>query len=252
MIKLISWNVNGLRSALGKGFQEFFDQEKADYFCIQETKMQPGQAEIDAPGYQDYWHSALRKGYSGTAVLAKHKPKEVTYGIGLPDFEGEGRVITLDTGDFFLVNCYTPNAQNELARIDFRMAWEDAFREYLIGLDAQKPVVLCGDLNVAHTKMDIKNAKSNENSAGFSPQEREKITLLLGSGFVDTFRALNPDVTDAYTWWSYMFHARERNTGWRIDYFIVSQRLMDKVVHAGIRPEIFGSDHCPVELHLDL
>ncbi len=251
-VKLISWTVNGLRSALSKGFQDFFTDVDADYFCLQETKMQPGQAQVDAPGHRDYWHSALKKGYSGTAVFARKEPLDVAYGIGISEFEGEGRVITLDTGDFYLVNCYTPNSQHELARLSYRMAWEDAFRGYLLGLDAKKPVVLCGDLNVAHTPMDIKNAKSNERSAGFTQEERDKMTALLGSGFIDTYRHLNPDRRDAYTWWSYMFHARERNTGWRIDYFIVSERLLSKVEHAGIRPEVLGSDHCPVELVLAL
>ncbi len=249
--KLISWNVNGLRSALGKGFQDFFTAVDADYFSIQETKMQPGQAEVDAPGYHVFWHSAVRKGYSGTAVFAKKEPEDVTYGIGIPEFEGEGRVITLDTGAFYLVNCYTPNAQHELTRLDYRMAWEDAFRGYLLSLDDKKPVVLCGDLNVAHKVIDIKNAKSNENSAGFTQQERDKMTTLLQSGFVDSFRHLHPDQKGAYTWWSYMFHARERNTGWRIDYFILSNSLKDNIVHAGILPEIMGSDHCPVELLLN-
>lgn len=248
--KLISWNVNGLRSALGKGFIDFFREADADYFCLQETKMQPGQAQIDLSGYFEYWHSAERKGYAGTAVFAKREPLAVTYGIGQADFEGEGRVITLDTGDTYLVTCYTPNAQRELARLDYRMRWEDAFRAYLLSLDAVKPVVLCGDLNVAHTAMDIKNAKSNEKNAGFTPQEREKMTALLDSGFADTFRRLNPDARDAYTWWSYMFGARERNTGWRIDYFIVSERLMERVKGARIYSEVMGSDHCPVGLEL--
>lgn len=249
-MKYVSWNVNGLRSALNKGFLDFFSAADADYVCLQETKMQPGQAEIITPGYHAYWHSALKKGYSGTAVFARHEPLEVSYGIGVPEFEGEGRVITLDTGEHYLVNCYTPNAQQELKRLDFRMAWEEAFREYLLSLDTKKPVVLCGDLNVAHTEKDIKNAKTNVGNAGFTPQEREKMTTLLASGFTDTFRYLNPDVTDAYTWWSYMFNARARNTGWRIDYFIVSDRLRDRIEHAGIRPDVMGSDHCPVELVL--
>jgi exodeoxyribonuclease-3 len=250
MISLVSWNVNGLRAALTKGFLDFFRACDADYFCLQETKMQRGQAEIDLAGYHEYWHSAVKKGYSGTAIFCKKEPLSVDYGIGLPEFEGEGRVITLDTGDFYLVNCYTPNAQRELTRLDFRMAWEDAFREYLMGLDAKKPVVLCGDLNVAHRPIDLKNPKTNEGNAGFTPQERDKMTALLGSGFVDTFRHLHPDEKDAYSWWSYMFKARERNTGWRIDYFIVSDRLKDRIAHAGIRPDVFGSDHCPVELGL--
>lgn len=251
-VKLISWNVNGLRSALGKGFEQFFHEAGADYFCVQETKMQPGQAEVDAPEYHVFWNSAVKKGYAGTAIFAKHKPREITYGIGNEEHDQEGRVITLDTGDFYLVNCYTPNAQRELLRLDYRMRWEDDFRGYLQGLDAKKPVVLCGDLNVAHTEIDIKNAKSNANNAGFTPQEREKMTTLLQGGFVDTFRYLNPDKTDAYSWWSYMFHARERNTGWRIDYFLVSDRLKDRITRAEILPDVMGSDHCPVELVLEM
>lgn len=250
MTKLISWNVNGLRAALGKGFLDFFREADADYFCIQETKMQPGQATVEEPGYCEYWHSAIKKGYSGTAIFAKQEPLSVAYGIGDDRFNDEGRVITLDTGAFYLVNCYTPNAQRELTRLAYRMEWEDAFREYLKGLDAKKPVVLCGDLNVAHTEMDIKNAKSNVKNAGFTPEERAKMTALLGSGFTDTFRYLHPDVTDAYTWWSYMFQARAKNVGWRIDYFIVSDRLRDSIQEAGIRPDVLGSDHCPVMLTL--
>lgn len=250
MIKLLSWNVNGLRSALGKGFQEFFTEADADYFCIQETKMQPGQAEVDAPGYHAFWHSAVRKGYSGTAIFTRHEPVSVTFGIGIPEHDQEGRVITIDTGELFIVNCYTPNAKRELLRLPYRMEWEDAFRAYLLSLDAQKPVVLCGDLNVAHQEIDIKNAKANVKNAGFTPQEREKMTRLLENGFTDSFRHLYPDKTGAYTWWSYMGGARSRNIGWRIDYFIVSDRLRERIVHAGIRPEIMGSDHCPVELTL--
>ena len=250
MTKLISWNVNGLRAALGKGFLDFFREVDADYFCIQETKMQQGQATVEEPGYFECWHSAVKKGYSGTAIFAKKEPLDVQYGIGHEKFDDEGRVITMDTGGFYLVNCYTPNAQRELTRLEYRMEWEDAFRAYLKELDAKKPVVLCGDLNVAHTEIDIKNAKSNENSAGFTPQERAKMTELLDSGFVDTFRYLHPDVRDAYSWWSYMFQARSRNVGWRIDYFIVSERLKDEIAGAAIRPEVMGSDHCPVELVL--
>ncbi len=252
MIKLISWNVNGLRSALTKGFQEFFTAADADYFCLQETKMQQGQATVDAPGYREYFNSAVKKGYSGTAIFAKKEPLSVSYGIGIEEFDGEGRVITMDTGDFYLITCYTPNSQDELKRLPYRMAWEDTFFAYLKGLDAVKPIVLCGDLNVAHTAMDIKNAKSNERNAGFTIEERDKMTRLLGNGFVDTFRSKHPDARDQYSWWSYMFQARERNTGWRIDYFIVSERVSGAIQHAGIRQDIYGSDHCPVELTLSL
>lgn len=251
-MKLVSWNVNGLRACLGKGFLDYFHSAGADYVCLQETKMQPGQAEVETPGYRVWWHSAVKKGYSGTAVFARREPLSVTYGIGQEAFEGEGRVITLDTGDFYLVNCYTPNAQRDLARLQYRMDWEDAFRAYLLSLDEKKPVVLCGDLNVAHREIDLKNPKSNENNAGFTPQEREKIGLLLDSGFVDTFRLLHPDARDAYSWWSYMYGARARNAGWRIDYFLVSRRLADCVREANIRSEVLGSDHCPVELVLAL
>lgn len=250
MSKLISWNVNGLRMALGKGFQDFLRQSDADYFCVQETKMQQGQATVDEPGYIEYWHSAEKKGYSGTVIFAKKPGLSVQYGIGHEGMDNEGRVITLDTGDFYLVNCYTPNSQRELARLDFRMRWEDAFRAYLAGLDEKKPVVLCGDLNVAHTEIDIKNAKSNERSAGFTIEERSKMTELLEQGFIDTFRHLHPDARDAYTWWSYMFKARERNVGWRIDYFVVSRRLAGRVTEASIHADVMGSDHCPVSLVL--
>lgn len=248
MTKLVSWNVNGLRSALGKGFLDFFREADADYFCIQETKLQPGQATVDEPGYDETWYSAIKKGYSGTAVFARREPLDVKLGIGEERFDDEGRVITMDTGDFYLVNCYTPNAQRELTRLEYRMEWEDAFRAYLLELDAKKPVVLCGDLNVAHTEIDIKNAKSNEKNAGFTPEERGKMTELLDSGFLDTFRTLHPDARDAYTWWSYMFQARSRNVGWRIDYFIVSKRLRDRITEATIYSEVMGSDHCPIGL----
>jgi exodeoxyribonuclease-3 len=248
MIKFISWNVNGLRSALGKGFEAFFEESDADYFCVQETKMQPGQAELDTPHHHIFWNSAVKKGYSGTAIFAKQPPLDVTYGIGIPEHDQEGRVITMDIGDTYLVNCYTPNAQRGLLRLDYRMEWEDAFRSYLMALDQKKPVILCGDLNVAHREIDIKNAKSNVNNAGFTPQEREKMTRLLENGFTDSFRHLNPDLAGAYTWWSYMGGARDRNVGWRIDYFVVSDRLKGSIEHAGIRPEVMGSDHCPVEL----
>lgn len=247
-MKLVSWNVNGLRACLNKGFENFFRQIDADVFCIQETKMQPEQAEISFEGYHQYWNSAVKKGYSGTAVFSKELPIAVSYDIGIEEHGQEGRVITLEYAKCYLVNCYTPNAQAELARLDYRMRWEDDFRSYLKALDEKKPVILCGDLNVAHTEMDIKNAKSNVNNAGFTPQERGKMTELLQNGFVDTFRYLYPDRKDAYTWWSYMFNARAKNVGWRIDYFIVSERLKDDIGESAIHPEVMGSDHCPVEL----
>ena len=251
-MKLISWNVNGLRACLGKGFLESFAALDADIFSIQETKMQPGQAELDLPGYKQYWNSAEKKGYSGTAVFTRLEPLNVTYGIGSEEHDREGRAITLEFEDFYLVCCYTPNAQNELARIDYRMQWEDDFRAYLMALDQKKPVVLCGDLNVAHEEIDLKNPKSNRGNAGFSDQEREKMTALLSSGFTDTFRYLYPDATGAYSWWSYRFHARENNAGWRIDYFIVSDRLRDRIRRAEILSDVQGSDHCPVLLELDI
>jgi exodeoxyribonuclease-3 len=249
-MKLVSWNVNGLRACLGKGFAQSFAMLGADIFCIQETKMQQGQAELDLAGYEEYWNNAEKKGYSGTAVFTREKPLNVTRGIGIPEHDGEGRVLTLDYGAFYLVNCYTPNSRRELLRLPYRMEWEEAFRAYLKGLDAAKPVILCGDLNVAHEEIDIKNAKSNRRNAGFTDEEREKMTLLLKNGFADTFRELNPEKADAYTWWSYMANARARNIGWRIDYFIVSRRLMPQVKDAMIFPEIFGSDHCPVGIDL--
>ena len=249
-MKLITWNVNGLRACLGKGFLEFFQRMEADAFCLQETKLQPHQIELDLPGYHIYWNSAEKKGYSGTALITRTEPLSVTYGIGIPEHDTEGRVITAEYEDFYLVCCYTPNAQNELARIDYRMDWEDAFRSYLMALDQQKPVVLCGDLNVAHQEIDLKNPKTNRGNAGFSDQEREKMTALLSSGFADTFRALYPDKTGAYTWWSYRFNARKNNAGWRIDYFIVSERLLPRVKDQIIHADVTGSDHCPVELIL--
>ncbi len=249
-MKLITWNVNGLRACLGKGFLEFFQRMEADAFCLQETKLQPHQIELDLPGYYIYWNSAEKKGYSGTALITRTEPLSVTYGIGIPEHDTEGRVITAEYEDFYLVCCYTPNAQNELARIDYRMDWEDAFRAYLMALDKQKPVVLCGDLNVAHQEIDLKNPKTNRGNAGFSDQEREKMTALLSSGFADTFRALYPDKTGAYTWWSYRFNARKNNAGWRIDYFIVSERLLPRVKDQIIHADVTGSDHCPVELEL--
>ena len=249
-MRMISWNVNGLRAALGKGFMDAFAALDADIFCLQETKLQPGQLEMALPGYHQYWNYAERKGYSGTAVFTRREPLSVRYGIGVEEHDHEGRVITLDLGDFYLVTVYTPNAQRELTRLDYRMAWEDAFLHYLKELERDKPVVFCGDLNVAHREIDLKNPASNVNNAGFTPQERGKLTTLLSSGFVDTFRYFHPEETGAYTWWSYMFQARERNTGWRIDYFIVSEALTQRLEGACIHPEIFGSDHCPVELTL--
>ena len=249
-MKLISWNVNGLRACLKKGFLDFFSQVDADYFCLQETKMEQGQAELDLAGYEEYWNSAEKKGYSGTAVFCKEKPLSVSYGIGQQEHDREGRVITLETETFFLVNCYTPNAQRELARLPYRMEWEDAFRFYLQELDRQKPVVLCGDLNVAHQEIDLKNPKTNRMNAGFTDQEREKMTQLLSAGFIDTFRYFYPQRTEAYSWWSYMRKARERNAGWRIDYFIVSNRLQERLKSSEIYMEIPGSDHCPVALEL--
>ena len=251
-MKLISWNVNGLRAAMGKGFMDAFAQLDADAFCLNETKLQPGQIELDLPGYHQYWNSAEKKGYSGVAVFTRQEPLSVRYGIGVDEFDHEGRVLTLEMPQFYLVSCYTPNSQDGLKRLEYRMRWEDAFLSYLKSLEREKPVVLCGDLNVAHQEIDIKNPKSNRMNAGFTDQEREKMTRLLNAGFVDTFRALHPDETGAYSWWSYRFHARENNAGWRIDYFIVSEALREHVREAAIHPEIFGSDHCPVELVLDI
>lgn len=251
-MKLISWNVNGLRAAVTKGFMESFETLDADMFCLQETKLQPHQIELELPGYEQYWNSAVKKGYSGTAIFTRHKPIQVTNGIGIEEHDQEGRVITAEFEKFYLVTCYTPNSQRELARLGYRMTWEDAFRQYLLELDAKKPVILCGDLNVAHQEIDLKNPKTNRKNAGFTDEERAKMTELLGAGFTDTFRKLYPEVTDAYSWWSYMGKARERNVGWRIDYFITSARLDDKIVETRIHPDIFGSDHCPVELDINL
>jgi exodeoxyribonuclease III len=245
-MKCISWNVNGLRACLKKGFMDAFKELDADIFCLQEIKMEKGQAELDLTGYYEYWHSAEKKGYSGTAVFTKKEPLNVAYGIGIEKHDHEGRVITLEYEDFFFVDAYVPNSQRELLRLEYRMEWEDDFRAYLMALDKKKPVIFCGDLNVAHEEIDIKNHKSNHMNAGFTDQEREKMTALLAAGFSDTFRNLHPDKTDAYTWWSMMPGIRERNVGWRIDYFIVSNRLMPKVSEAFICPEIYGSDHCPV------
>ena len=250
-MKLISWNVNGLRACLGKGFLDFFNASGADYFCLQETKLQPHQIQLDVPGYAQHWNSAEKKGYSGTALFAKTPPLSVTCGIGIPEYDTEGRVITAELEDFYLVTCYTPNAQRGLTRLEYRMAWEDAFRAYLMDLDRRKPVVLCGDLNVAHQEIDLKNPKSNRGNAGFTDQEREKMTLLLESGFTDTFRYLYPDKTGAYSWWSYQHRARENNAGWRIDYFLVSDRLRPRIREAVIYSGVLGSDHCPVGLELE-
>ena len=249
-MKLVSWNVNGLRACLVKGFLDFFSAADADAVCLQETKMHQEQADLELPGYQQFWNSAEKKGYSGTAVFTRVPPLNVTYGIGMAEHDSEGRVITVEYEPFYLVNCYTPNAQRELARLEYRMKWEDDFRAYLMSLDAKKPVVLCGDLNVAHQEIDLKNPKTNRRNAGFSDEERAKMTELLAGGFVDTFRALYPDVTGAYTWWSYLRRARDTNAGWRIDYFIVSERLRGAVHDSRIRADVMGSDHCPVELDL--
>ena len=251
-MKLISWNVNGLRAAVTKGFMESFNELDADIFCLQETKLQPDQISLELPGYEQYWNSAVKKGYSGTAVFTRIKPLSVTNGIGIEEHDQEGRVITAEYDNFYLVCCYTPNSQRELARLEYRMTWEDAFRNYLLELDEKKPVILCGDLNVAHQEIDLKNPKTNRKNAGFSDEERAKMTELLSAGFTDTFRHLYPDAIEEYSWWSYMGKARERNTGWRIDYFITSKRLDDKIQEAKIHQQIFGSDHCPVELDIDL
>ena len=250
-MKFISWNVNGLRAVVGKGFDEIFKALDTDFFCLQETKMQAGQLDLEFEGYRSYWNYAEKKGYSGTAIYSRHEPLNVTYGIGIEEHDTEGRVITLEMPDFFLVTCYTPNSQDGLRRLDYRMTWEDAFRAYLLELDKKKPVILCGDLNVAHQEIDLKNPKSNRKNAGFTDEEREKMTVLLGSGFTDTWRFFNPDVADVYSWWSYRFKAREKNAGWRIDYFLVSNRLQGQLTDAKIHTEIFGSDHCPVEVDIN-
>ncbi|WP_130848073.1 exodeoxyribonuclease III [Intestinimonas timonensis] len=249
-MKFISWNVNGLRACVQKGFYDYFQASDADVFCLQETKMQPGQAEIETPGYLQFWNSAEKKGYSGTAVFTRKEPLEVTYDIGDPAHVGEGRAITLEFPELYLVTVYTPNSKDGLARLPYRMEWEDAFRAYLKGLDEKKPVVVCGDLNVAHEEIDLKNPKTNRGNAGFSDEERAKMTELLAAGFTDTFRYLNPDLTGAYSWWSYRFKAREKNAGWRIDYFLVSDRLRERIEAAEIHSDILGSDHCPVSLTL--
>jgi len=251
-MKFISWNVNGLRACLKKGFMESFRQLDADIFALQETKMQPDQAILDLPGYRQYWNSAEKKGYSGTAVFTRHEPMAVTYGLGLEEHDHEGRVITLEFADYYFVTVYTPNSKRELERLAYRMEWEDAFRAYLLALDEKKPVIVCGDLNVAHKEIDLKNPKTNRRNAGFTDEEREKFTELLAAGFTDTFRALYPDKEGIYTWWSYLRKARETNAGWRIDYFVTSERLQGSIKEATIHNEIFGSDHCPVGLELDI
>ena len=250
-MKLISWNVNGIRACVNKGFTEFFDKIDADIFSIQETKCQPGQIELNFEGYKAYWNSAERKGYSGTAIFTKKEPMNVTYGIGIEEHDKEGRVITLEFENFYMVNIYTPNAKRGLERLDYRQIWEDEIRNYLLKLNETKPVIMCGDLNVAHKEIDLKNPKSNRGNAGFTDEEREKMTELLHAGFVDSFRFLYPDKTDSYSWWSYMGKAREKNVGWRIDYFIVSEDIKDKIKEAMIYPEVMGSDHCPVGLIIE-
>lgn len=251
-MRFISWNVNGLRACVTKGFQDYFEAVDADFFCLQETKLQQGQIDMNLPGYSQFWNYAVKKGYSGTAIFAKEEPVNVFYGVGNEELDTEGRMITLEYPDFFLVTCYTPNAQQGLARIDHRLKWDDAFREYLCRLDQQKPIIVCGDLNVAHQEIDLKNPTSNRGNAGFSDEERDSFTKLLNAGFTDTFRFLNPETTGAYSWWSYRFNARKNNAGWRIDYFLVSNRLADRIAAAPIYSEILGSDHCPVGLELDI
>jgi exodeoxyribonuclease-3 len=250
-VKFVSWNVNGLRACIGKGFLDYFMGTDADVFCLQETKLSDGQLSLELPGYRLYWNYADKKGYSGTAVFVKEEPVSVTYGVGVPELDTEGRMITLEYPNFYLVTCYTPNAQRELARIDHRLNWDEAFRARLTELEEKKPVIFCGDLNVAHTEIDLKNPAANRGNAGFSDQERESFQKTLDLGFTDSFRYLHPEETGAYSWWSYMFHAREKNAGWRIDYFLVSNRAASQIREANIRSEILGSDHCPVELVLD-
>ena len=252
MKKLISWNVNGIRACAGKGFMDFFNSIDADIFCIQESKMQEGQLTLDMPGYHQFWNYADKKGYSGTAIFTKEEPISVANGIGIDEHDHEGRVITLEYEDFYMVTVYTPNSQNELARLDYRMKWEDDFRAYLKKLEENKPVIVCGDMNVAHKEIDLKNPKTNRKNAGFTDEEREKMTVLLDDGFIDTFRYFYPDQENIYSWWSYRFKAREKNAGWRIDYFLTSESLKDKLVDAKIHTDIMGSDHCPVELDIDM
>ena len=251
-MKMVSWNVNGLRACVTKGFVDIFNKLDADIFCLQETKLQEGQIDLPLEGYYQYWNYAEKKGYSGTAIFTKKEPLAVTNGIEIDEHNTEGRVITLEFQDFFFVTCYTPNSQNELKRLDYRMKWEDDFREYLLRLNNKKPVILCGDLNVAHNEIDIKNPKTNRKNAGFSDEEREKMTILLNSGFTDSFRYLYPDKEGIYSWWSYRFNARKNNAGWRIDYFITSDSIKDKIIDSKIHTDIMGSDHCPVELDIDL
>lgn len=251
-MKMVSWNVNGLRACVTKGFVDIFNELDADIFCLQETKLQEGQIDLPLEGYYQYWNYAEKKGYSGTAIFTKKEPLAVTNGIGIDEHNTEGRVITLEFQDFFFVTCYTPNSQNELKRLDYRMKWEDDFRKYLLRLNKKKPVILCGDLNVAHNEIDLKNPKTNRKNAGFSDEEREKMTTLLNSGFTDSFRYLYPDKEGIYSWWSYRFNARKNNAGWRIDYFITSDSIKDKIIDSKIHTDIMGSDHCPVELDIDL
>lgn len=249
-MKFVSWNVNGLRACVGKGFMDYFEQVDADIFCVQETKLQEGQISLDLPGYYDYWNYAVKKGYSGTAIFTKEKPISVAYGLGIEEHDQEGRVITLEFPEYYFITVYTPNSQNELARLDYRMKWEDDFLQYLKGLEEKKPVIFCGDLNVAHKEIDLKNPKNNKKNAGFTPEERGKFSDLLDAGFVDTFRYFYPEQEGIYSWWSYRFKAREKNAGWRIDYFCVSECLKDRLVDAKIDTQILGSDHCPVILEL--
>ena len=251
-MRLISWNVNGLRACLQKGFMDFFNTVDADVFCLQETKLQPEQVSLELPGYHQFWHSAVKKGYSGTAAFSKSEPLSVRYGVGVEELDQEGRLITLEFENFYLVTCYTPNAQRGLARLDHRMQWDEAFRNYLCELDKVKPVIACGDLNVAHKEIDLKNPASNRGNAGFSDEERESFTKTLEAGFTDSFRHLHPDATGCYTWWSYMFKAREKNAGWRIDYFLVSDRISHRITAAPIYSDILGSDHCPVGLEIQM
>ena len=250
-MKFISWNVNGLRACEGKGFSDIFHRMDADFFCLQETKMQAGQLDLTYEGYQSYWNYAEKKGYSGTAIFTRHTPVSVKLGIGVDEHDHEGRTITLEYEDFFLITAYVPNSQDELRRLDYRMRWEDDFRQYVLQLDAVKPVIICGDMNVAHQEIDLKNPKTNRRNAGFTDEERDKMTLLLDSGFTDTFRYFYPDLKEAYSWWSYRFRAREKNTGWRIDYFLVSNRLQEHLQSAAIHSDILGSDHCPVEVVIE-
>lgn len=250
-MKFISWNVNGLRACVTKGFLDFFQDADADFFCLQETKLQAGQIDLDLPGYSQFWNYAQKKGYSGTAIFAKSEPLSVSYGIGIEELDTEGRLITLEYPDFYLITCYTPNAQQGLVRLDHRLKWDTAFREYLVALDQKKPVIACGDLNVAHQEIDLKNPSSNRGNAGFSDEERESFTSLLNAGFTDTFRYLNPEATGMYSWWSYRFNARKNNAGWRIDYFLVSNRIAEKIQATPIHTQVYGSDHCPVELEMN-